>query len=79
MKIAEHELTYPVALQRNWSTSRDYGMFATPAGYMIDAAGVIDSPAALGIASILKLAGAEPGATGTDPARIRSSRGFRVA
>jgi peroxiredoxin len=58
-KIAEHGLTFPVVLQRRWEVSRDYGMFATPIGFMIDATGMIQSEVAVGADAILKL-GAVP-------------------
>jgi peroxiredoxin len=61
LKATEHGLTYPIALQRHWSTSRDYGMFATPAAYLIDAAGVTEAPVAFGVESILMLADVDGG------------------
>jgi len=56
-KVAEAGLTFPVVVQKNWDTSKDYGMFATPIGYLIDAAGVIASDVAVGPEAILSLAG----------------------
>ena len=38
-KVAEHGLTFPVVLQRHWEISRDYAVFATPVGYLVDAKG----------------------------------------
>ena len=59
-KAAEHGLTFPVALQRHWDTSRDYGMFAVPIGYLIDEQGVLVSGAAVGADEILALTADEP-------------------
>jgi len=56
-KISEHGLTFPVVLQRKWEVSREYGMFSTPIGYMIDQFGVLSSSAAVGASAILGLAG----------------------
>jgi len=55
-KIAEHGLTFPVALQRHWEISRTYGIFATPVGFWIDADGVLAADVAVGSEAILKLA-----------------------
>jgi peroxiredoxin len=55
-KMAEHGLTFPVALQKNWDTSRAYGMFATPIGYLIDERGVIAADVARGAEATLALA-----------------------
>jgi peroxiredoxin len=54
-KAAEHGLTFPIALQRQWEVSREYGMFATPVGYLIDESGVIAADAATGTDAILAL------------------------
>lgn len=58
-KIAEHNLTFPMVLQRHWEISRDYAMFATPIGYLIDARGIIAEDVAVGSDAILALASAE--------------------
>ena len=42
-------ITFPVALQQNWEVSRQYAMFATPVGYLIDGHGVLASDAAAGV------------------------------
>ena len=55
-KIAEYGLTFPVVLQRRWEVSREYGMFATPIGYLIDERGVIAADLAVGADAILALA-----------------------
>jgi peroxiredoxin len=54
-KAAEHGLTFPVVLQRQWEVSRDYAMFATPVAYLIDEQGVIVSDVAVGVEPILAL------------------------
>jgi hypothetical protein len=54
-KVAEHRLTFPVVLQRQWEISRLYGMFATPISYLIDEEGVIAAEVAAGVAPILAL------------------------
>jgi peroxiredoxin len=54
-KVAEHGLTFPVVLQRQWEISRRYGMFSTPVGYLIDPEGVIAADVAVGGESILAL------------------------
>ena len=54
-KVSEHGLTFPVALQRQWEISRQYGMFATPIAYLIDAKGVIAAEVAVGVEPILAL------------------------
>ncbi len=54
-KIAEHGLTFPVVLQRHWEISRDYGVFATPVGYLIDEQGVLATGVAMGAESIISL------------------------
>ena len=54
-KMAEHALTFPVVLQRQWEISRDYAMFATPVAYLIDENGVIAADVATGPEPILTL------------------------
>lgn len=49
-------VTFPVGLQRRWEVSKDYGMFATPIGYLIDEQGVITADVAIGPEAILALA-----------------------
>ena len=57
-------LTFPIVMQRQWEVSLQYGMFATPIGYLIDESGVIVKNVAVGTESILALA--EEPATGRD-------------
>jgi len=54
-KIAEQDLTFPVVLQRHWEISRDYGVFATPVGYLIDETGLLVTSVAMGAEAILDL------------------------
>src|SRR5204863_8982265 len=54
-KVAEYGLRFPVALQRQWETSKLYGMFATPMAYLIDEDGIIAAPVAVGPDRILAL------------------------
>jgi peroxiredoxin len=56
IKATEHGLTFPVVMQRQWEISRDYGIFATPVAYLIDAEGIIAADVAVGNEAILALA-----------------------
>ncbi|MGH6839736.1 MAG: peroxiredoxin family protein [Methylocella sp.] len=55
VKAAQHELTFPIVLQRQWEISREYGIFATPVGYFIDEQGIIAADVAVGSEAILAL------------------------
>ena len=55
-KAEHHGLTYPIVLQRHWDTSRDYGMFAVPIGWLVDEDGVLATDIAIGPEKILGLA-----------------------
>jgi peroxiredoxin len=54
-KARKHGLTFPVLLQNHWEVSREYAMFATPVGYLIDEQGVIAKDVAIGKSAILSL------------------------
>jgi len=54
-KVDKYKLTFPVALQRQWEISRDYGMFGTPIAYLIDEGGMIAADVAVGVEPILGL------------------------
>lgn len=69
-KVAEHGLTFPVALQRHWEISRAYGIFATPVGYLIDEEGTLATRVAIGADAILNL-------TSTDEFRAAARRPAR--
>ena len=56
-KAADLRLTFPIVLQRRWEVSKDYAMFATPIGYLVDEKGVLASGVAIGGDAILALAG----------------------
>jgi peroxiredoxin len=55
-KAREFDVTFPVLLQRQWEVSRDYAMFATPVGYLINPSGVIEQDVAIGSEAIVALA-----------------------
>jgi peroxiredoxin len=55
-KAAEKGYSFPVILQRSWEVSKQYGMFATPIGYLIDEQGVLAKDVAVGPEAILSLA-----------------------
>ncbi len=55
-KVRQHNLTFPVLLQRNWEISMAYAMFATPVGYLIDERGIIAKDVAIGGDAVLRLA-----------------------
>jgi peroxiredoxin len=74
-KMAEHGLTFPVGLQRQWEISREYGMFATPIAYLIDEEGVIAADVAVGVEPILALlSAAAAGSNGKPPVRRRGKK-----
>jgi peroxiredoxin len=50
-------LSFPIVLQKQWEISRQYAMFATPVGYLIDEQGILASDVAVGVGPILALAG----------------------
>jgi peroxiredoxin len=49
---------FPVLVQNAWEVSKDYAMFATPIGYLVDADGIIVKDVAMGNEAILALADA---------------------
>jgi peroxiredoxin len=49
-------LSFPIVMQRQWEVSLNYGMFATPIGYLIDEKGIIVNDVAVGVEPILALA-----------------------
>jgi peroxiredoxin len=56
LKAAKLGLSFPIVLQGQWEISREYGMFATPIGYLIDERGIIVRDVAVGVEPILALA-----------------------
>lgn len=53
--VMEHGFTFPVALQRHWEISREYGIFATPVAYFVDEWGVIAANVAVEADAVLDL------------------------
>lgn len=54
-KAEEHGFQFPVVLQKRWELSKQYGIFATPVAFWIDAEGMIAQSVAQGGAEILAL------------------------
>ena len=54
-ELAEHPVSFPVAVQKSWEISRRYAMFATPIAYLIDEAGKTASEVTTGPEPILML------------------------
>jgi peroxiredoxin len=73
--VAEHGLTFPVVLQRQWEISRLFGMFATPIAYLIDEAGVIAAEVAVGVRPILALVSGAAAPTDGKAAAPRRGKG----
>jgi peroxiredoxin len=55
-KAAQFGIKFPVVLQEKWKLSKEYGIFATPVAFLIDAEGVIAQEVAVGKDAILALA-----------------------
>jgi peroxiredoxin len=55
-KAAALGLEFPIVMQRQWEISLQYGMFATPIGYLIDEQGIVVKDVAVGFEPILALA-----------------------
>jgi peroxiredoxin len=55
-KAEQHGFEFPVVLQDRWKLSRQYGIFATPAGFLINEEGVIAKDVGKGSGEILALA-----------------------
>lgn len=54
-KVAELGLEFPVVMQEKWKLSKEYGIFATPVGFLIGEDGVIKRDVAMGGSAILSL------------------------
>jgi peroxiredoxin len=54
-QAAAQRLTFPIALQRHWETSRAYRLSAAPVGYLIDERGVIAADVAVGAEAVQRL------------------------
>jgi peroxiredoxin len=55
-KAEEHGFEFPVLIQPGWRISKEYGIFATPVAFLIDAEGTIARDVARGAPEILQLA-----------------------
>ncbi|HVH65275.1 MAG TPA: TlpA disulfide reductase family protein [Candidatus Acidoferrum sp.] len=55
-KARAHALPFPVVVQEQWKLSKEYGIFATPVAFLIDANGIIERPVAKGKDEIMTLA-----------------------
>jgi len=69
-KSEVHGVAFPVGLQRGWRLSKEYGIFATPVGFLIDGEGVITRAVAKGPDAILALLKAEIGARKEPPLKV---------
>jgi peroxiredoxin len=55
-KAEAHGFEFPVALQRQWEISKAYGIFATPAAFLIGPDGLIAQQVATDVDAIAALA-----------------------
>ena len=55
-KVHDYGVKFPIVLQRHWELSAEYGIFATPAAFLIGPDGVIERNVAKGVNDILSLA-----------------------
>ena len=55
-KAMQHRIAFPVVLQEKWKLSREYGIFATPTGFLIGQDGVIVRNVATGPDDVMALA-----------------------
>jgi peroxiredoxin len=54
-EAAAHGHKFPVALQRRWEVSLQFGIFFTPVAFLIGPDGVVERPVAKGAADILRM------------------------
>ncbi len=54
-KVDEFGFTFPIGMQRHWEISREYGIFANPAAFLIDEWGTIGAEVAIGPERIMAL------------------------
>jgi hypothetical protein len=52
-KAQEYGLTFPIGMQDSWKTSRDFGIFSTPVGFLLDETGRTLREVAVGKEAIL--------------------------
>lgn len=55
-KAEQHRIEFPLVIQRHWELSKAYGIFATPAAFLIDERGIIARNVGKGADDILALA-----------------------
>jgi peroxiredoxin len=55
-KAEEHGIEFPVVLQERWKLSKQYGIFSTPVGFLINEEGIIEKNVGKGGDEILLLA-----------------------
>jgi len=54
-KVDEFGFTFPIGIQRHWEISREYGIFANPAAFLIDQWGTIGAEVAIGPERVMAL------------------------
>ena len=69
-KCEQHGVEFPVGIQRGWRVSKQYGIFATPVAFLVNADGVIARPVAKGPEAIVALVQAELGAREERPLEV---------
>jgi peroxiredoxin len=60
---AEHKTTFPTVLQKHWEISREYRIFATPVGYLLDEEGILISDVLIGVDAIVSAASSKEAQT----------------
>jgi len=65
---------FPVALQKRWELSKEYGIFATPVAFLIDEGGVIARNVAKGVDEILTMASRERAPEGAREKELDNER-----
>jgi peroxiredoxin len=69
-KRGEHGIEFPVGVQRGWRLSKEYGIFASPVGFLVDEEGVIARPVAKGPDAIVALLRTEIGTREEAPLEV---------
>jgi peroxiredoxin len=60
-------MRFPIVMQQQWEISKQYGMFATPFGYLIDERGIVVRDVAAGVEPIMALADEPLSAAAMEP------------
>jgi peroxiredoxin len=55
-KAKQNRFDFPIVLQKQWEVSKQYGIFATPAAFLINEEGIVAKDVAIGPDAILELA-----------------------